>query len=623
MNRQIIILSILTLSFFTASCAKEDPNRQLPPGNVVRISLKAEVPETKVTFDESGQLFWEGGESVALLFGNDNSIGGNDRLTAKLDQGDKKGVFSGDVDLGTFTTDNLRGVVYPYNPDHYYRRNGASYRIVMQVGGARDENKVFHQTQHRNGVLNGENIALFCVLYPEDAIVKDGNYLIDGKKFQWGCSLVRFNIYGQGAKLASDEVFRSLELNANTGGPLICGVQEWKIESSEFIWNGVSNNVILELEEPCTIADKSKENGIIIYMSLLSRNITLKQGTKVTIHTDKSNYSFELAKDIPFDMSAPGKIKKVSIDMSKFVTNELTEYSADGGATWSRKIPETFSTLMVRDSVQLSGLSKIADAIKLQSAPVTLDMSAALFESDTFPATFAGQTKSSIGGSADAAVVTDAGVQISTIKFPGNIKNIAEGAFRGCSTLTQVDLTGITTISPYAFSATGLTSVIVPESVTTCGAYSFSYCPDLATIVFNSPSETNHVFSWRGAPDNENNTIAKPQTVTFGAGVNLGSGQCFDTNHKLVKIIFIGDPATMGSAWIIRCRNLSTIDLTACTNTVASSSAANLGNVGDTVPDGTPKVIFVPTGKKADFSAINPWKYLSANKGFLIKEPGE
>ena len=306
------LLSFIVLAPALLACNKV---AETPGGGVAGFSVSVNIPDTKVSFDDGGQLYWEGEEAVSLLFGNDNSIDGNNRLTARLEQGDKLGVFSGEVNLGSFSPDHLRGVVYPYNPDHFYRRNGASYRIVMQIGGTMDENKKYHQIQYRDNVLNGDNIALFSVLYPEDAVVENGKYIIDGKQFSWGCSLVRFNIYGKGSALEADEVLKSVEIAAQSGSS-IAGRQEWKIEAGEFIWNGVSNNVQVEMQEPYTLADRDAENGVKVFMTLMSRSFTLKQGTVLTIHTDKGDYPYTFPADLAFDLSKPGHVKKVGIDLS-------------------------------------------------------------------------------------------------------------------------------------------------------------------------------------------------------------------------------------------------------------------------------------------------------------------
>ena len=301
-------------------------------------------------------------------------------------------------------------------------------------------------------------------------------------------------------------------------------------------------------------------------------------------------------------------------------TDGGAQYSADN-ATWGDAIPASFTTLYVKGNLTAENLASIKTAIETQGTTVALDFSACSYDSAEFPAVFGG-TASANNGQAGAAVIATAGTAISSIKFPANVNSIATSAFRACDKLTSVDLTGIVTIGGSAFANTGIVSLTVPESVTTCGTYAFAYCPDLETVVWNSPATNSHAISWRGAADNANNVASKPLTVTFGAGVALGSGQCFDTNHKLVKVIFAGDPASVGSGWIIRCTSIHTFDLRALTKAVGSSPS-NLGSVGDGVPTETPKVIIVADGLKEEFAANTIWGYLANNKGYTIKAVSE
>ena len=303
----------------------------------------------------------------------------------------------------------------------------------------------------------------------------------------------------------------------------------------------------------------------------------------------------------------------------QIVEKSDVQYSVDGGVTWMDDITDLdFTTLAVKGHVFASHLDAIKVEIDKQTG-VALDMSASVYSSETFPAKFKGATVGGTGN-ANGAVVSVAGSPVTSMVFPSNITAIEASAFLACDKLTSVDLTGMVSIGASAFRATGLTEVTVPASVTTCGSYSFGYCPDLATITFNSAATNNHVFSWRSAGDNANNVASKPTTVTFGPGVNLKDGQCFDTNHKLAKVIFTGDPASVGSGWIIRCTSIHTFDLRACTKAVGSSSS-NLGTVGDDVTGD--KVIIVADGLKEKFAANTTWGYLANNKGYTIKSVSE
>ena len=65
---------------------------------------------------------------------------------------------------------------------------------------------------------------------------------------------------------------------------------------------------------------------------------------------------------------------------------------------------------------------------------------------------------------------------------------IGEGAFKYCSGLTSVTIpNGVTSIGDYAFSiCSGLTSVTIPNSVESIGDYAFSDCSGLISVTIGS-----------------------------------------------------------------------------------------------------------------------------------------
>ena len=304
------------------------------------------------------------------------------------------------------------------------------------------------------------------------------------------------------------------------------------------------------------------------------------------------------------------------------VDPETVQYSTDGGTTWVSEIPDAFTSLSVKGSVTAEILNEIKAGIDGQTGGASLDMSASTYVSTTFPAIFGGTTQAG-GGSAGADVVATEGSPLTSIKFPSNVKVLATRAFTGCTKLRSVDLTGLTDLGLNAFQATGLTSVTVPASVTVVPKYTFSYCPDLTTIVWKALGiDSNHAFSWRGVASSTKNTRTYAQTATFAAGVNLGSGQCFDTNHRLVKVTLLGDPASIAGAPFIRCTGLSEFDFSACTAAFpdACGTPTSLSAVGDDVPGSEEKRILVPAGLKETFATKPFVQYLVENKGFVIRE---
>ena len=79
---------------------------------------------------------------------------------------------------------------------------------------------------------------------------------------------------------------------------------------------------------------------------------------------------------------------------------------------------------------------------------------------------------------------------ITSIIIPNSVTSIGYSAFSGCTCLTSVTIpNSVTTIGEYAFrNCTGLTSVTIPNSVTSIGNKAFEGCNKLTSVVWNAKS---------------------------------------------------------------------------------------------------------------------------------------
>ena len=141
------------------------------------------------------------------------------------------------------------------------------------------------------------------------------------------------------------------------------------------------------------------------------------------------------------------------------------------------------------------------------------------------------------------------GDNIGDIDIDGTTRVIVDGAFRGCNSLTSVTIpNGVTSIGEETFSGcSNLTSVSIPNSVTTIGESAFRECSSLTSIMIpnNVTSIGNHAFE--GCSGLTSVTI--PNSVSF-----IGSS-AFEKCRNLVSVTIpnnvtnIGENAFNGTPW--------------------------------------------------------------------------
>ena len=76
------------------------------------------------------------------------------------------------------------------------------------------------------------------------------------------------------------------------------------------------------------------------------------------------------------------------------------------------------------------------------------------------------------------------GLVVSSVYIPNGVTTIGHGAFANCTSLTSITIpNSVTSIGNYAFdNCTSLTSITLPNSVTSIGGWAFSGCTSLTSI---------------------------------------------------------------------------------------------------------------------------------------------
>ncbi len=205
---------------------------------------------------------------------------------------------------------------------------------------------------------------------------------------------------------------------------------------------------------------------------------------------------------------------------------------------------------------------------------------------------------------------------LTSIKIPNSVTSIGSLAFYGCDGLTSIKIpNSVTSIGSSAFSGcTGLTSIEIPNSVTSIGSEAFSGCRGLTSIEISN-SVTS--ISWCAFYVCTGLTsIEIPNSVT-----SIGS-EAFYGCTGLTSIEIPNSVTSIGEYAFCRCTGLTSIEIpnsvtsigyhafNGCTGltsvTVLSTTPVSINS--GTFSNTANATLYVPKGSKAAYEAANCWK---------------
>lgn len=145
-----------------------------------------------------------------------------------------------------------------------------------------------------------------------------------------------------------------------------------------------------------------------------------------------------------------------------------------------------------------------------------------------FPSEYEGKPVTSIGNSA----FRDSG--LTSITIPDSVTSIGDSAFEGCSSLTSVIIPdSVTSIGSSAFyGCSNLTSITIPDSVTSIGYAAFYNCKGLTNLTIGNGVENIDDYTFFGC--------SNLTSVTIGNGVTSINTQAFTLCKKLTEINYNG-----------------------------------------------------------------------------------
>ena len=207
---------------------------------------------------------------------------------------------------------------------------------------------------------------------------------------------------------------------------------------------------------------------------------------------------------------------------------------------------------------------------------------------------------------------------LTSITLPNSVTSIGSNAFEGCSGLTTITLSNsITSIGSNAFYVcSGLTTITLPNSVTSIGTYAFADCNRLTTITLpNSLTSIGEAAfyvcsglttitlsnSITSIGSNAFGGCSGLTTITLPNSLTSIGEAAFEGCSGLTMLTLPNSITSIGKAAFLGCSGLTTI-------TAKATTPVNLlGYVFMDVPTST-CVLYVPSGSVSAYQTANQWK---------------
>ena len=167
-------------------------------------------------------------------------------------------------------------------------------------------------------------------------------------------------------------------------------------------------------------------------------------------------------------------------------------------------------------------------------------------------------------------------IKLKTVIIPNTVTVITNGAFAGCSELTNITIpNSVTQIGGYAFAkCTKLTSIIIPNSVTNIGDYAFMECTSLTSVTIPDSVTSIGVSAFEGCTSLTSVNILDSVTsignlafsgcssltsVTIGNSVTSIGDRAFQGCTSLTSVTIGNSVTSIGSYALFGCASLTSI----------------------------------------------------------------
>ena len=179
-----------------------------------------------------------------------------------------------------------------------------------------------------------------------------------------------------------------------------------------------------------------------------------------------------------------------------------------------------------------------------------------------------------------ASVFYDFG-NLTTITIPDSVTTVGEYAFRGCYNLTSITIPDrVNSIGNYAFyNCYNLTSVTIGESVTTIGEHAFDDCYRLTSVII--PNSVTTIGDWVFSDCN------KLTSVTIGNGITSIEYSSFSGCTNLTSVTIPDSVTRIEGFAFSHCSNLTSVTIPDSVTEIEFNAFSNCSNlISVTIPDG-------------------------------------
>jgi hypothetical protein len=172
----------------------------------------------------------------------------------------------------------------------------------------------------------------------------------------------------------------------------------------------------------------------------------------------------------------------------------------------------------------------------------------------TIPSTLGGAPTVAIG---DGSFNNDQGHLVTSVIIPNSVTSIGGFAFLSCTSLTTVTFTPTSQVATIGFGAfnscSALTSITIPDSVTSLDSAVFDSCTSLTSVTIG-----NCVTS---IGDTTFLSCTSLTTVTIGSSVTTIGNNAFDSCTSLTSIIIPDSVTTIGNNAFDSCYDLTSVTI--------------------------------------------------------------